>query len=994
MVMLRCPTRSVDCYPSPTVNVEPLEDIRRMWADSLLRESVRAASPVLYQGIMRLLDSPREVKEKRVQSLHRTLVRYSIRIATRTTPFGTFSGFAMVRVGDDDPIRLGTAHRRYARVGSSFARRLTHEASLIRSGVSVQVNPSALIRSDRLVALVRPHGPDGSVNERSSVRVTPPVRAVLRIARDPVGIDDLLRALVAEFPTTDDAVLITFLHELQAAGLLVSELDSSLFDRDPLSRLRSDPVIAPRVEAVSKALDQYAEAEFGRGENEIGHLYQLLRVDPNSMQEELQVDLQLEVHGCIPAKVIRWAEDALAALICTTPVPAWQPEIQAHAERFAEHFGETLVPLHEVLDPEYGIGFPAGYPTSRHQVAATRMSTPERVLRAGQRLRSRLVEKSRQDSTTRVVLSEELLATMPPVLGRRAASYDVFLHLQRPSVDNSIQATLGPVGVGMPGGRAHGRFAHHDSHCHDHMINVSAHDREHLADTQFFEVDYISNRPAVNNVSLAPSIESLRLALTTGEFDREVELLRVQEILLGVGPDGFRLVHSATGKRLLFRAGNLAAPDISTDLVRFLEEISADGFVRPAWHWGDSLDVLDFLPGVTFRDTELVAPQWRLPELKGGAEKQDQELLRWISAAGVPDYVHVGTLDNRLLLDLRNRLHRDLLRRELASGAEWASEAIEPARLGWVEDTKGKRYAGEIVVSVATTGHAEQVAQIPQPRWTAIDRCHRILPPGREWWYARLSCPPGLQNSVLSQLAAGLSGNSWFYVRYTDTVDHLRVRLQVERHNELAVTSTLNELLDQNSVSCYSIDTYRREVERYGGLEGMRAAEALFCAESDFLASRPELLLNPERRYANPLDGEVAPGRDTVELMSTYLHAICDSSEDMRAVVHFACSGYRAEFKDSGQKLRQATRSPVKSDVSGSGYRSAQALSRQLFEPSHEMRRTLGDLPDLTYRTQIKQALTHMFANRMGLSRQQEYQAVFTLDSLLRADVYRERMNV
>ncbi|MFE7202609.1 lantibiotic dehydratase [Pseudonocardia alni] len=988
-VMVRCPTRPVDAYPATPAQIEPVEHIRLMWADPVLQESVRVASSVLYDGVAGIVDSPEDVRPKKVESVRRALVRYAIRISTRTTPFGTFGGFAMVGVGDGDPVRIGREHTKYARAGSGFVRTLARAADPLRDESTVQANPAAVLRSGRLVALVRPHGNDGAVNEGSSVRATRPVRAVLRHADTPVRVDVLLGLLTGEFPDAGRERLYGLLRDLMGAGLLVSELDSSIFDPDPLQRLRDDPVVAPHVAAVGMALDRYTRSALGAGSGELGDLYRLLRPDPHAPQEEVQVDLRLDLRGRVPGAVVGWAEKALDTLIRTTPVPPWQPEMQAHAERFAEHFGEALVPLCEVVDPERGIGFPAGYPTSRHGRTRTGAGVPDAVQRATQRLRARLVELARRHSRTRVELTEELLRGLPVGWGRRAASYDVFLQLQNPEPGDPVRAVLGPVGVGMPAGRVHGRFAVHDPRCHRQMVATSTHERSASGDVQFFEVDYVSNRSAVNNVSLVPSLQSLRMTLTTGEFDDTVEPLRIQDILIGVGPDGFHLLHRISGRRLTLRTGNLVAPDVSTDLVRFLEEIAADGFVRPMWHWGDLLDTLDFLPGVTVGDVELVAPQWRVPRQTGTAEDQDRSLREWIRESGVPDHVHVGVLDNRLLLDLRDRLHRDLLRRERSSGAHWVSQAAAPSRIGWVRDASGRGYAGEVVVSVEAARGVERGTVPAHPRWSSVHHHDRVLPPGRQWWYARLYGAPEHQNDVLAHLAGRLPEGSWFHVRYRDTADHLRVRVRCAALHTQDAMAVFHELVDDVGISHYVLDTYRREIERYGGLDGMHAAERLFCAESSFLARHPDLLFAPGSRDTDKAEVSLARSRDSAQLIASHLHVLCDDAGDEVEVLRLACSGYRAEFEDDGPAVRRAAATASRTDVSDRGHRVAQELARRLSEPGRTIADELRKLPDDRYRTQIRQALVHMFANRMGLSRLEEYQAVFVLDTLQRAERHR-----
>ena len=86
-------------------------------------------------------------------------------------------------------------------------------------------------------------------------------------------------------------------------------------------------------------------------------------------------------------------------------------------------------------------------------------------------------------------------------------------------------------------------------------------------------------------------------------------------------------------------------------------------------------------------------------------------------------------------------------------------------------------------------------------------------------------------------MAARQSGaaDGWFFVRYGDPDWHLRVRFHGEParlHAEVlpALQAAAAPLLDDGRVWRLQLDTYEREVERYGGPEGVALAERLFEA--------------------------------------------------------------------------------------------------------------------------------------------------------------------
>jgi thiopeptide-type bacteriocin biosynthesis protein len=97
--------------------------------------------------------------------------------------------------------------------------------------------------------------------------------------------------------------------------------------------------------------------------------------------------------------------------------------------------------------------------------------------------------------------------------------------------------------------------------------------------------------------------------------------------------------------------------------------------------------------------------------------------------------------------------------------------------------------------------------------------------------------------------ASGLA-EEWFFIRYSDPDPHLRVRFRGVPDllvGELVpqVCSWAADLMGDGLCLRFCFDTYDREVERYGGVAGTAAAEALFAADSRAVA---ELLYLDQQR--------------------------------------------------------------------------------------------------------------------------------------------------
>ncbi len=81
--------------------------------------------------------------------------------------------------------------------------------------------------------------------------------------------------------------------------------------------------------------------------------------------------------------------------------------------------------------------------------------------------------------------------------------------------------------------------------------------------------------------------------------------------------------------------------------------------------------------------------------------------------------------------------------------------------------------------------------------------------------------------------------NKWFFIRYNDPDEHLRIRFYCKTPENVSVViarmyPVLSILLDENSIWKVQTDTYQREMERYGE-KTMIDSERLFWHDSEMI---------------------------------------------------------------------------------------------------------------------------------------------------------------
>ena len=124
-------------------------------------------------------------------------------------------------------------------------------------------------------------------------------------------------------------------------------------------------------------------------------------------------------------------------------------------------------------------------------------------------------------------------------------------------------------------------------------------------------------------------------------------------------------------------------------------------------------------------------------------------------------------------------------------------------------------------------------------------KVQRSFMPGDQWLYYKLYMGPKTSDLILTEvikpiveeLQAKNVISKWFFIRFSDPDNHLRIRFLVNERNQFGELIQLLQIafqsyLDEDQIWKIQIDTYHRELERYG-FENIELAESLFSIESN-----------------------------------------------------------------------------------------------------------------------------------------------------------------
>ncbi|WP_163692890.1 MULTISPECIES: lantibiotic dehydratase [Mycolicibacterium] len=943
---------TVSAYPDHVCEWGDIEAIAWLWSRATIREAVQLASPSLVAQIEKLLATPdADAPLKRRKRLHRGLLKYALRMSTRCTPFGVFAGVAVLPVGDDE-LKFGDAHVRHVRATGAVTRRLVEQTRMLPQA-RLYPNPSLSERAGRLVVSVM-RGSDDT-HTRASIRATGPARLAVATASGTATREDIELRVSAVYSAADSEKVRQLVTDLLDAEVLLCEAEHSAFDGDPLARV---PDEVEGVAEIREAVAQYADSSDPVGDGSLSALLRLCAA--GDVQRDIHVDLELDVSGRVPMSVIDAAQAAVRVLTATMAHLPANPALGEFSATFTERYGQTLVPFLTAIDEELGIGFPRAYEPELPLGHVPTKPDGAAVERRRDFISSVLLA-SMTGGLDVVELTDSDLAGFPEP-DNLPSSFDIMLRLHRDQED--LQATV--IGVAMPGGSALGRFTAVMPQARDCAQRWVDFDGDWWANKTggrgiLCGIDYIAGADMINEVSATAQLYPVTLALNARPPSPAGRLLTLADIYLGIA-EGQMCIVLADGTPVSVRQLNMATIRASSKAIRLLREISDAQTQHPFWSWGEAEAAMNKLPEVRYRGVTLVEQKWRYPSTEG---RSVVELREWLIAAGISRYIRVGPHDNLLHLDTQNPVHVDLLLSEITAGNRWLIRAPSPDQMGVVRDQAMAMHPAEVVVTVAAphSKHVEPSLDSHPLHNPADDNC-RLLVPGGAWTAFAISAGGGSHDRSLRDFAdcfPDLAGE-WYFVRYRqDGRDQLRLRVHRPVAEVSDVLAWLAEARLSGRIGDYSIPTYHRELERYGGPRSFPCYERLFCCETAYLVNRLPIV------GADSGMSRFRPGIEAAAgVLAQWFDALDPGHVNVDEVIDFAVEGYCSELGARVHAVKAALRQQHLSLDVDSDF--VAVLRKFWSDPAQH---------SAVVTPAVLQSASHLLCNRLGMSRQEEFAALW-----------------
>ncbi|HEX8823197.1 MAG TPA: lantibiotic dehydratase, partial [Archangium sp.] len=855
-----------------------------------VHEALFVASPSLHEclGLWQ-----REPESERGEKIERSVVRYLLRMVGRPTPFGLFAGCSVGELGERTRLRIGprATYQRHTRLDMDYACLLAEALSRtpeLRQHISYRPNTSLYRASGRL------RYAEGRLSEKVrsyhlvAVESSEYLEATLARAREGASAEALARALVERDPEIGLDEATEYVAELIDSQLLVPDLSPPVTGPEALraliSQLQRLPGGAPFVDAllpVQAALEALDSRGLGASSEHYLEVSRMLSglPAPVELPRLFQVDMVKPApEARLGREVLRELERGVRLLHRLSPKPP-RDVLEHFRETFLQRYEAREVPLLEALDAEAGIGFnPSNVPSAEVAPLLAGMALGGAADGGGgasfgerEALLLRKLEETLRTGSQVLELDDALVERLENK--ERQPLPDSFAVLASVAAESEAAIDQGRFQVKLPavvasGANLLGRFCHGDSQLHRKVEELLRAEESLQRGAVFAEIVHLP-QGRVGNILARPVLREYEMTFLGRSGAPPERQLEASDLRISVQGSRIVLRSARLGREVIPRMTNAHNFQFQNlGLYRFLCSLQYQQRCRGLmWSWGP-LAHASFLPRVTHGRLVFSPAMWNLwretlEALGGTSGAQRFAAVQALRAERrMPRYVSLEDGENLLPIDLDNVLGVETLVQLIKDRPSATLVEMFPGPDGLCAEGPEGRFVQELVVPFVRS-RSEEAERLPEAPGRPVEASRLSSParsflPGSEWLYLKLYTGAATADRLLVETVAPLvksalgsgAADGWFFLRYGDPDWHLRLRFHgaPERLKALAgeLPGVLEPLHQEGLLWKVQLDTYEREVERYGGPEAMLLAERVFQADSEAVLELLTLLPGDE----------------------------------------------------------------------------------------------------------------------------------------------------
>ncbi|WP_293785073.1 lantibiotic dehydratase [uncultured Pedobacter sp.] len=842
-----------------------VEQTKKIFSDPLFMEAIYFASNDLYKALVQWLEGGNlsgDKEDRLIRSLH----RYYSRMCTRCTPYGLFAGCAYGEI-EDEQTKFSFAKekiRKHARFDMGFISELVKKISRIKEikeQTLFYVNNSLYKAGERYIYVENITRDGIKSYNLSALHSSSYIDKVLSASAGGATLSQLENLLyTGEIPRQS---LGKFLNGLVDMQVLISELSPTVtgtdFTTNLIQRLAQLKNTAELVKPLKEAYGMLQKKNITLA-NHIEAGQKAAALVGYSFSGVIQEDVYYNMeNNRLSKKTVKEITNLSERLFSASG-----PSITAHLEdfirKFTARYEQQEIPLVKAIDPDFGIGYGlavSGISENMPLLKGLNLRMPLGDSTGNKNAFSKLVaEKMKYYYKTgdKVLTIDDkdidqlIKANTSAHKAQRNSAY-IFGSLLSQSTEELdkgnykfLVSQLHAFGVG----RLLGRFALGEEKLHDKLKQCFKDEELANPDLILAEVVHMPEGHG-GNVVLRPQFRRYEIPyMSSSSLDPDHQI-GISDLLVSVRNQRLVLRSKKLGKEILPQLSHAHNAHLGQPIYRFLSDVRSQqvnaGF---QWDWTGYTDE-QYLPRIEYGKFILARGRWKLKREKESLLNNPKAISDYFNEIRkqrkLPRYVvMVQDGDNELFVDLENTVCCQHVARRLKKQDVYLFEFLNTPENCLIRDASGS-YNHQVIIPLGTRQPIfKETFSHPQHQDIVVDR---HFAPGSDWLYLKIYGGNKILEKLLTELimpfaldaTERMAIDKWFFLRYNDPDGHLRIRFHRSSNllQWLSLLPDLTVLLDpylkNAEISNISVDTYSRELERYGA-STIEESESFFHADS------------------------------------------------------------------------------------------------------------------------------------------------------------------
>lgn len=865
--MMRNPILSFEEYISNfNDNSLTIEDIYKQFDENgLIREAILVSSISLYNSLKNKTGKEKDVIE--------SYIKYFIRMTTRTTPFGLFSGVSVGSFNSETKINSSRERlvEKYSRVDMEWLCKVIDsikDNENILKQLKVDFNNTIIEKGNRIdnifsLSNKKPH-------KTISINNSLTIKFIKGLLTKPIKVIDLINEVSNQAPQIHYDRIEKYIIELIKNDYLITEITPEIIDSDPLRNtinilkdINEAEWFYNRLMDVDRKIQKYNNSTIGFGEEIYIDLINNMKEICES-NHYLQVDMRFNYEDLTINNIVKSdIEDFVEKLVGLNKVIGIDSPIKEYKMDFIERYSENQeVPLMELVDENIGIGYPSTYlnPISKKRSYKESDNNSNKVKHY---IYNKITQKRNIDEFT-ISLDEiksmkeiKEISSSKDLINSFEGNFMLFSNSTEDLDKGKYKLLLGANYGSDKAGKMFGRFLHVlDNKTYEDFKEISKEEEKVINNNNVIICD-ISIIPANRrnaNVSLSKSLNRYKLCISQYTESKEQEIIDLKDLVVGLDNNKFYVRSTKLNKRIILYSTNMLNISVCHNIYRLLIELTnGKNIFSPFFFIKDTIKDFSYSPEIKLGNVTIYPKTWKFDKelIKFNYDiSSEDEILRWKKDNNVSDNIYINEGDNVLLLDLKNDLHIDIFKSLIKKSNKPIT--ITEGSLGidgsnFIKAKDNKSYFGEIVVpfikNINNSNLNKSIKMKNISNNYYLDE-KRVFLPYSDWIYLKIYTDEKRDNEILSnrilKFIDEMYKNNYihkgFYIRYKDPDNHIRLRLLknviYEEKLNKEINNMINNLYEDKATNRIIIDTYFREIERYGGAEAIDIAETFFSLDT------------------------------------------------------------------------------------------------------------------------------------------------------------------